>query len=311
MKNPWKKINLPQRDLNIRLVESNHPLDLYWGVNASENYLFIIDADSLPPAKSLPNLEGLDAIITTQNGRELLILQLKDNTNWEIFHALCLDLITATKEIKNSKSGGPVILRRLERWQDFLKNKKSVLLSRQAMKGLIGEILFLKKIATELNWQNAIEAWKGPEGSPQDFAVKQYAIEIKCQSGTSRPRVKINSIDQLDPQSPKGFLGVYTLVNTDEKSAFTINSLIGSIRDEILTESPSTRERFEDLLLQAGYLHNESYDEFSFKETEFTSYSIKEGFPRLIASEIPPGILTATYEIHLDSCSNFIEPINF
>ena len=146
------------------------------------------------------------------------------------------------------------------------------------MKGLIGEILFLKKIATELKRQTAIEAWKGPEGSPQDFAVNQYAIEIKCQSGTSRPRVKINSIDQLDPQSPKGFLGVYTLVNTDEKSAFTINSLIGSIRDEILTESPSTRERFEDLLLQAGYLHNESYDEFSFKETEFTSYSIKEGF---------------------------------
>jgi hypothetical protein len=311
MKNPWEKINLPQSDLNIRLVDSSHPLDLYWGLNTSENYLFIIHADSLPPAKSLPELEGLGALVTNKDGRELLILELKDNANWEIFHALCLDLTAATKELKNSKSGGPVILRRLERWQDFLKNKKSVLLSREVMKGLIGEILFLKKVANELNWQVAIESWKGPEGSPQDFSVNDSAIEVKCQSGSSRPRVKINSIDQLDPQSPKGFLAVYTLTNSDENSSFTLNSLAESIRQEIITESPSTRERFEDLLFGAGYVHNEKYDGYLFKETDLKTYAVKDGFPRLIASEIPSGILTASYEIHLDSCADFLEPVNF
>ena len=114
----------------------------------------------------------------------------------------------------------------------------------EAMKGLMGEILFLKKVANELNWQVAIESWKGPEGSPQDFSVNDSAIEVKCQSGSSRPRVKINSIDQLDPQSPRGFLAVYTLSNSDENSSFTINSITDSM-SRIIT----ARQRGEDLLL--------------------------------------------------------------
>ena len=88
------------------------------------------------------------------------------------------------------------------------------------------------------------------------------------------------------------------------KILLTINSITDF--EVIITESPSTRERFEDLF-GAGYVHNEKYDDYSFKETDYESYAVKDGR----SSEIPTGILTASYEIHLDSCTDFLEPVNF
>jgi hypothetical protein len=311
MRNPWNKIETPKFELNVRLMDKGHPLDLYWGLDVTGGYLFIVTAPVLSDNKLLPKLEGLDTFITERDGRKFLVLQLKDKENWEIFLALCNDLASSTKDLQNEKSAGPVILRRLERWQEFLKNKKLKILSDAALKGLLGEILFLKKIATSHGWKVAIESWKGPEGAPQDFAIYDMAVEIKCQSGSSRPKVKISSIDQLEPQLPKAYLAVYTIANSDEKTAFSINSLTQTIRQSIHGETHAVRERFEDLLVQADYIFNEKYDDLKFKEIEFNSYAINEGFPRLIASQIPDGINDITYHIDLDSCSKFLEPIVF
>jgi hypothetical protein len=311
MKNPWSNIEIPTFELNVRLMDKEHPLDLYWGLNATGGYLFIVTAPILSNENLLPELEGLDSFITERDSKKFLVLQLKDEQNWEIFLALCNDLASSTKDLQNEKSAGPVILRRLERWQEFLKNKRFKLLSDAALKGLIGEILFLTKIADTLGWKVAIESWRGPEGAAQDFAVYDTAVEVKCQSGSSRPKVKISSIDQLDPQLPKAYLAVYTIANSEEQTSFSINSLTRSIRQKISGESRSVKERFEDLLIQAGFMFNEKYDDYNFKDLGLKSYAIKEGFPRLIASQMPDGITDAAYHIHLDSCSKFLEPIVF
>lgn len=201
-----------------------------------------------------------------------------------------------------------IFLRRLSRWQEFLKRERSGILSNEAIKGLIGELLFLTdKVARPFSWSDAVSFWKGPEDAPQDFAVHQTAVEVKCQSGGSKPSVRVTSAEQLVPQLPKGFLAVYTISSADpgDPEAFTLNGLVAGIRANLQAESENTRERFEDLLFMAGYTTREEYDEQYFMRIALKCYEIADGFPRIEMASIPDGIERLSFNLRLESCSSF------
>lgn len=311
MNNPWSQIEKPTRDFNVRLVGSKHPLKLYWGRDTRGRYLFIYDAlpDGLPEKNSLPKLEGIGAhLIDEGQESSKLVLLLNETVNWELFHALCSDLVRATAKVDDGPAASAVLLRRLNRWQEFLKKARSCILPMEQIKGLIGELIYLSKhVAPFFGLNEAVNFWKGPEGAPQDFAVNNTAIEIKCQSGVSKPYVRISSVEQLDPQLPEGFLSVFTIATAgeDEKLKFTLNSIVEDIRTALQTAADSARERFEDLLYLAGYVTTEAYDEFHFNVIALKTYKLENGFPRLLTSEIPTGIDNITYNLSLEACSNF------
>lgn len=309
MNNPWSQIEKPARDFNVRLVGDKHPLKLYWGRDTRGRYLFIYDAlpDGLPEKSSLPNLEGIGAHLVNEGPDSAkLILILNETVNWELFHALCSDLVRASEKVEDGPAASAVLLRRLNRWQEFLKKARSGILSMDSIKGLVGELIYLAKhVAPVFGLNNAITFWKGPEGAPQDFAVNNTAIEIKCQSGSSKPYVRITSAEQLDPQLPEGFLTVFTIATAgeDDKEKFTLNSVVENLRVALQTASEPARERFEDLLYLAGYVTSEAYDEYQFNVIAVKSFKLEDGFPRLMTSEIPPGIDNVTYNLSLEACS--------
>jgi hypothetical protein len=210
MKNPWLAIEKPSSDLNVRLVDEKHPLKLFWGVDTRERYLFAYDAtiSGLPQKKSLPSLSGLELYVIPQGARGKLVLLLQDNSNWEIFYALCSDLVRATANVKDESAASIIILRRLQRWQELLCKTRRGILTPDEIKGLIGELLFLKTpLAAVFGYDAAIVGWRGPEDGPQDFAINETAVEVKCQSGGTKPVVRISSADQLCPQLPVVHLG--------------------------------------------------------------------------------------------------------
>lgn len=310
MKNPWSEIEKPSSDFNVRLVGDDHPLRLYWGRDTQGRYLFLYDADpeNIPEKNKLARLSGISMAVSRQDSSAKLVLILSDNANWELFYALCSDLVRATETAKDGDAACAVIIRRLGRWQELLKKARPDILTLEQIKGLIGELLFLsKKVALAFGWSNAVSFWKGPEGSPQDFAVHQTAVEIKCQLGSSKPHVRVTSAEQLDPQLPSGFLVVYTIATAaeDDTETFTLNELIGEIRDMLQSESDDTRERFEDLIYNAGYVTSEDYDAFRFTRVAVKSYRIIEGFPRIIPRDLRPGVGDVTYLIELEACSGF------
>ena len=275
--NPWSAIEKPSADFNVRLVDVNHPLRLFWGVDSKSRYLFAFDASvsNLPQRKSLPNLSGVDVHVASQGPRGKLVLVLQNNSNWELFYALCSDLVRATATTSAESVASLVLVRRLQRWQELLKRSRSSILKPDEIKGLIGELLFLKDvISVAFGYDAAVVAWRGPEGGPQDFAINETAVEIKCQSGGSKPVVRINSADQLSPQLPSGYLVVYTLAGqaSEDVDAISLNSLVTDIREDLTSSAAATRERFEDLLYMAGYLASEEYDEHRFVVVAVKSY---------------------------------------
>jgi hypothetical protein len=310
MKNPWLEINKPNSDFNVRLVGESHSLRLYWGRDTQGRYLFILDTATadIPEKKNLPKLSGVTTAIATAGANSKLFLMLNETSNWELFHALCSDLVRATSTVDDPQAAGVIFLRRLTRWQEFLKHERSGILPVEAIKGLIGELLFLsEKLAISFEWDEAISFWKGPEDAPQDFAIHETAVEVKCQSGGSKPSVRITSVEQLEPQLPDGYLAVYTLSSADKEdsSGFNLNSLIAQIRSQLEGSSEAARERFEDLLFMAGYIYSDEYDRYRYAKIALRCYKIEEEFPRIRISHISSGIERITYTLKLEACAPF------
>lgn len=310
MKNPWSVIEKPSVDYNVRLIDKEHSLRLFWGIDAQSRYLFAYEATikELPQKKALPGLAGVDVHIATQGDRGKLVLIVQDNSNWEIFYALCSDLVRATETVKDESIASSIIIRRLQRWQELLRKKRPDILTPEQIKGLIGELLFLKyPLAKVFGYDTAIAAWRGPEGAPQDFSINETAVEVKCQSGGTRSVIRINSADQLSPQLPFGYLVVYTLANQtpDKQGSLNLNSLISEIRNDIIIASAAGHERFEDLLYMAGYLPSEIYEEHCFSVVSVKCYQLIEGFPRIVNSSLISGVESVSYDIRLDACTSF------
>ena len=310
MKNPWLSINKPSNDFNVMLVGESHPLQLYWGRDTQGRYLFIFETDinSAPDKKNLPKLAGITALIAITDDRARLVLLLNETSNWELFHALCSDLVRATSSIDDNKAAAAIFLRRLARWHDFLKRERPMIMPVERIKGLIGELLFLRdKVTKEFSLEEGVIFWKGPEEAPQDFAIHDTAIEVKCQSGGSKPTVRITSAEQLEPQLPEGYLAVYTLASADKEdpNGFTLNSLVADIRSKLEATSEAARERFEDLLFMAGYIYSEEYDRYRFAKVALRCYKIEENFPRIRTTGLSQGIERITYSLKLEACASF------
>lgn len=316
MSNPWFGIEKPASEFNVRLAAEHHPLRLYWGVDSRGRYLFVVDVgeSAMPVRGYLPDLEGVKVATVINNGRGRIVLLLNETPNWELFHALCNDLVRASANVPDEISAVAIVVRRLQRWQDFLRRARSLVLPMEEIKGLMGELLFLgNPVAEHFGWDAAVGFWKGPEDAPQDFAIHRTAVEVKCQSGSSKPSVRITSVEQLNPQLPNGYLVVQTLATAeaDAEGAFTLNSITERIWNDLAVASTAARERFEGLLFSAGYLHHEYYDTLVFQRVATSCYRITEGFPRLRPDGIPAGIQRVTYQLELEACAPFAATLNF
>jgi hypothetical protein len=263
------------------------------------------------PHLVLPDLAGIKVqYIPAAPGvsKNQFALILNDAPDWELFYSLCFDLVGATRHASSPEVALQIILRRLARWHEFLKAGRGGLLSEEKIKGLIGELLFLKKHLTPaFGAGNAVKFWQGPEGAPQDFTAGDCAIEVKCQSGGTRPYVRISSEFQLCSQLPELYLFVATLGKGTENlpGAITLPDLIADIRRELGMASYDQIERFNDLLYSVGYTESNSYLNFVYLVTDESMYRVGTGFPRICPGNLPQGVVQVTYDIDLLSCAGF------
>lgn len=311
MINPWKNIKTPSKDVSALRVDSEHPLDLFWAKDHKDRYLFIYEYPSTSKIviKEPPNLVGIETITgKSDKSTARLILILKDKTDWELFYSLCNDLLRATISSKRPETASSIILTRLRRWQNFLKKKRQDILPEERIKGLIGELLFIRnQLIPKYGCTDAIKFWQGPEGAPQDFNINQIAIEVKCQMGGTTPKIKISSVDQMFTQLPELYLFVVTMGKSDEanKNSINLNQLIKHIQKLLDNESSNSISRFEDLLMEAGYVYSKKYNEYNYIVSQVNVFEVKEDFPRIIPSELRLGIFNISYNISLAECAAY------
>ena len=313
MNNPWEEIERPEKELHYRLIDSDHPLRLLRARDSYDRFLFIYEfPKSDKVSDAFPNLNGIEIFLNKSANASadsyMLILILKDKKDWQIFLSLCDDIVTSTRGLERSSQATMVILRRLKKWQEFLKTSRKDILPERVIKGLLGELIFMQHhLFRNFTPSESIQFWQGPDDLPQDFNVNEAAVEVKCQSGASTPKVHISSIDQLCPQLPVMYLYVVTLGKSEKlhSEALNLPSIINDIRAVLTAEAPDEYERFNNLLYQTGYLDLEVYEEYNYILVAEKMYEVAEEFPRVCPVSIPLGVSDLRYSISLMECERF------
>ena len=313
--NPWSEIQPPRDDVNVRRVDHTHPLDLFWGKDSLGRYLFVCEfPETVSIVKtSVPEIKGIQIDVFSTHQKPVvkrLVFLLKESEDWEIFLSLCNDIVHTTRIAKDTSWAIQLLIRRLKRWQDFLKRSRKDILSEDEIKGLIGELIFLQyHLTPSFGLEQAVRFWHGPEGLPQDYNVNDSAIEVKCQSGGSSPTIHISSVDQLNSQLYELYMFVVTLGKTPPESENAINlpSVIAHLRNKIELNAPTVLERFNDLIYLTGYIDSDRYTDFSYVLSKEIMYLITGEFPRIRRQDIHSGIVKVSYTINLDECTPFVK----
>jgi hypothetical protein len=235
--------------------------------------------------------------------RQRLVLTLKEQIDRDLFEGFCSSLVSALERATDPASSLAVTLAHLRRWKTFLSGRTRHL-SDDEVRGLSAELIFLQELIERRSSRAAVEAWRGPEQSHQDFLFGNTAVEVKSLGGAERSAVRISSEDQLESLKGELFLRIYRLTSLpDAPSARSLNELVAGIQARI--RDAETVELFDRKLAAHGYAPVPYYDDPHFVISDSRSYRVSEPFPRLVRSQLPTGITRVAYDIRLETIAPY------
>lgn len=302
--NPWSEMERETR----RRVEHETCYDYFWIVDYNQRYGFYMKLNMSNNVDADISLKGIDLSMVRTNDDKLeifLILEARDD--WEIFQALCFDLISVidihvSDEIKIRK-----LLERLDKWKNLLANKRQLGLSIEEQMGIFSELYCMNNIiASKLGYNVAVKSWVGMEKDKQDFSLDDSVIEVKSHRTTKGNIASISSLSQLYSEKDKFFMVSYGL--TASTQGLTIDDLYGMIMSHL---SGNDKELLTIKLFETGWIpYNEKLKKEKFIVDSEVIYEIGAGFPKIDYNLIDHRIIKVRYKIDLTKCDEFIRTIN-
>lgn len=297
-------MNLKELDKYQR-VSVEHPVAWYIGLDTSSRFSLFAITEKQPRDMNSTKLVSV-FVGARKDGKHGITFSLLDKGNLDIFIHFCKDIIEYSLKAKNPDQVADVICVRYKQWQKAFSKTEGKLLSYEQIKGLIGELLFLKmKMIPQYGVEKAIESWSGIESTDQDFVCDDIWFEVKTTVSGS-PVVKISSVEQLDVSSD-GYLIVVVLDKTSEadSSRVTLNSIVDLVVESL--PSQYDQEKLLDRLLTFGYYFDEAYDRIGFKCNGMRKYRVDSGFPCLRSSLVPSSVQGIKYDLSLSAIESFRE----
>lgn len=289
----WNELKISKEYL--QRVDSSHPLDFFVGIDI-EGFKELVLITEYEPAKMRSSKFIIVSKGKRNDGKWAIQIKLTDESNQEVFSSLCIDLIESTYKYKNKLQGMQAVVSRFFKWQELLENGVNGM-SNEAIKGLIGELVFAEKVLFKrYSLDEVIDSWVGPEGADRDFVLDDGWFEVKAVA-TGKLTVGISSLNQLDTNQ-LGYLVIETVDSTSstDTNGFSFSSLIKHYRT-ILNSSPSALFRFEEKLLNLGYYDKKEYNDKFFRINDISFYIVNSKFPRLTPSNVNNSIGSAKYEL--------------
>lgn len=242
-----------------------------------------------------------------EKGFSTLTLTLTDVKYKDIFTVLVADVIDLIGDFQEAKSAMPVFFNRLKKWQYFLEKLSPEGLSEAAQQGLYGELWFLEKLVIPtLGSLAAVQKWTGSKKTHQDFQFLKCTVEVKTTSGKQPQRLSIASERQLDNTGTGKIILFHLSLDKRCGQGETLPGIIDRLRHSISDNSDASRE-FENHLLSSGYLniHRKNYEKISYAVREHNYFEVEENFPRIIESDLRPGVGDVLYTISVAECKKF------
>ncbi|HVI51207.1 MAG TPA: PD-(D/E)XK motif protein [Candidatus Sulfotelmatobacter sp.] len=295
--------NIGQTKLHRR-VDDHHPLDLYAEFEPPAYPGLVLFCPARPPE---PRQMKTIAIERGQrpDGLWWLRLSLQEPSLHTVFAGLSQDIIAFTRSGVSAEAAPAAILGRVERWRALLEGDRGGL-SASELRGLIGELLVLQSLLDRHPLVEAVSSWNGPLGSPQDFMLPDgLRIEVK----TTQPDAdtfRVNGLGQLDPGADPMELRMFRLADAslETEGAMTAAAIIDSLRGQLESE-PLALNEFNSRLAAIRWHDHPRHREYAVRLAGVHCYRVVEGFPRIVAADVPVGIDDVSYLVELSAASDF------
>jgi len=271
---------------------------------------------AMPAKHEWPDCHGLEVFSVAFAGQPHFGVRLRDTACADVFTALAEDVAPRVAAAPDARSAATVFIGRLRRWQRFLSAGKRGL-SPEQQRGLYGELHTLRThLLPSQGTAESVNCWRAPEAAHQDFQFAAGSVEVKTTTAKQPQLVRIASERQLDDTGiPALFLHVVVL---DERvidaaagdAGESLPRIVASMRKTLAGES-GTLDRFDDCLLESGYLEADAprYEARRFTVRSEHTFRVTQGFPRVTENLLLEGVGNVTYDLSLAACNRFSVPI--
>jgi hypothetical protein len=309
IKNTWNSfIPSGRGDFEYNLLSKDSIPQLNIGFDKRNNRCLILE---LPVnyKKSFQQHEKENLSLKYFEREKCLCVILNDDFFIDLFDDLILSIYTRIYTIANADEYSELFVRHFLKWSSFFDNKKNDGLTKEQVKGLIGELIYLKNLllVSEFFIDDLLISWRGPYDDDHDFVFDYIDYEVKAIE-SSKNNVRISSEFQLEVDNGKRLELVVVFLKLDFEKGISLKALISDIKN-IVRDKLGDISIFVKALSQKGLISTdlESYEHLRFIPLEMISYDIcKEGFPKLVRSTIPEQINKLNYSIRLNLIDDFI-----
>lgn len=299
----WKNIKYYQ--IGSLQLGIKHPLEWHVAYVTPTNKALIIIAHT--PAKSLDPSKSISTKCNKRNdGTYYISFQLTEKSQEGVFISMCSNLIEYSSGAETEADALDLVEARYRQWRRLMEYQNIAMLSDEKRRGLIGELLYFKRIIEEgKSAGDALAGWVGPDGADQDFVYNERWREVKT-TGISSDRISIHSIEQLGEEGDEGDLIVFRVDPSapEAEGAFTLRKLVHEII-KMFGGDIVNIELFTDKLSSVGYIDMEAYDKYPYKYFKDEAYIVNADFPRLTRAHIRPEIIKCEYIISISSIDNW------
>jgi hypothetical protein len=295
----WHQLRTSPGGPRQRRVDASHPLDLYADYEPPDRPGLVAVCGTRPantrPLRALHVEEGARA-----DGRWSLRIVLNEPQLLPVFAALCRDIIAFTRSGIDETGLAAAVIGRIDRWRNLFE-RDAAGLGESALRGLIGELVVLEtEVLPSLSARDAVAAWTGPLGTPQDFLLPSgNRIEVKT-IGRDASTISVNGLAQLDAGvDPLVLLVVRAQVTgPSAPGAVTVPLLVSRLRNR-LSQDPDALTAFDSALAFGGWYDHPSHGEFALRPLAIEAHDVGPDFPRLTVASVPTGVEDANYTVVL------------
>lgn len=295
-----------------KLIESRPRFEILLGKNEKEQDSLLFRANQSFPAELLSELTNTSImaidLIPQKGNKTLLCFDLLNPGYHALFLSFAENIIRFVCSISNEDKPFEAIVLRYKQWQNLLKANHDGVLSVEKIRGLIGELLFLRDfLIPQFGAKTSIDYWKGPIGADQDFMTENNWYEIKTISSGS-DTVLISSIEQLDSERfGNGEIVVFALdtTTTADPNAIRVNGLVQEIKMQLSENEAYYLDNF--LFSNLGYYNKQEYDvgNYIVRLSSTQRYTINSNTPVLRKSDIPSAVVAIKYTLSLAGLNSF------
>lgn len=309
MKEQFEKLKTQIPDqkgfLQCKFPHLSQPIFLLWEPFENKVGISFRFSDGVTVPKKLPQCNGFSSNWINHNVLDKpfssLTLWSTFNITSDFFFSMGEDLSCRIEMIKDEKERLNALFSRLHCWQKFFQKLQERSFSKEAEKGLWGELFTIITLMKRMDPVDVLGLWKGYERKNHDFIHKKWEIETKCIDAT-RNEITVHGLSQLEVHENKELYLHVIKVQDVENGGRTINDLVEEISEHIQFDS-CLLEQLEQGLASCGYPPNGVDSLNAWSPVEEIWYGTTGGaFPKLKG---PKEIRHVEYQLPLSLCEGY------